>query len=206
MYKRYFKRTFDFVFSLIILVVLFPLGVPFLIILLIKNKGSIFFVQTRPGLNGTLFRFTKLKTMNDKREKSGKLLPDNLRLTPYGRFIRSISFDELPQLFHVLNGDMSLIGPRPLLPDYLNLYTEFQFRRHEVLPGITGWAQVNGRNSLTWEQKFEMDVWYVDNLSFMLDMKILFLTVMKVVKREGINSSSSSTMDRFMGTRKSKLA
>lgn len=185
---------------------MFPLGVPFLIILLIKNKGSIFFVQTRPGLNGTLFRFTKLKTMNDKREKSGKLLPDNLRLTPYGRFIRSISFDELPQLFHVLNGDMSLIGPRPLLPDYLNLYTEFQFRRHEVLPGITGWAQVNGRNSLTWEQKFEMDVWYVDNLSFMLDMKILFLTVMKVVKREGINSSSSSTMDRFMGTRKSKLA
>jgi lipopolysaccharide/colanic/teichoic acid biosynthesis glycosyltransferase len=203
LYRRYIKRAFDLVFSLIILVVLFPFGLPLLIILLINNKGSVFFIQTRPGLNGKLFRFTKLKTMNDKRGESGKLLPDNLRLSPYGRFIRSISFDELPQLVHVLIGDMSLVGPRPLLPDYLELYSEFQSRRHEVLPGITGWAQVNGRNSLSWEQKFEMDVWYVDNFSFMLDMKILLLTLMRVVKREGINSSSTSTMARFLGTHQS---
>jgi len=143
----------------------------------------------------------KFKTMNDRRDETGRLLPDNERMTGVGRFIRSLSLDELPQLINVLKGDMSLVGPRPLLPEYLPLYNARQARRHEVRPGITGWAQVNGRNTLSWEDKFEMDVWYVDNVSFMLDIKILFLTFLKVIKREGINSDSAATMERFTGSR-----
>ena len=166
-----------------------------------SNRGLVFFTQTRPGLNGRFFHLMKLKTMTDKREPSGLLLPDNLRLTVVGRFIRSLSLDELPQLINVLKGDMSLVGPRPLLPEYLPLYNTHQARRHEVRPGMTGWAQVNGRNNLSWEEKFEMDVWYVDNLSFKLDMKILFLTIKKVIRREGINSTSAATMERFYGTK-----
>lgn len=197
MYRKYFKRFFDLILSLFSLLILLPGGIILLPIVSFSNKGPIFFTQLRPGLNGKLFRFSKLKTMNDKRETTGKLLPDELRLTTFGRFIRSLSIDELPQLINVIKGDMSIVGPRPLLPDYLLLYSRHQARRHEVRPGITGWAQVNGRNALTWEQKFEMDVWYVDNLSFKLDLKILFLTLVKVVKREGINSATSATMERF---------
>lgn len=199
MYRRYGKRAFDLIVSICCLAIILPLSIILLPIVSISNAGPIFFTQLRPGLNGKLIRFTKLRTMNDKRGISGDLLPDSLRLTVFGRFLRSLSIDEFPQLFNVLMGDMSLVGPRPLLPDYLNLYNPFQARRHEVRPGITGWAQVNGRNKLTWEQKFEMDVWYVDNLTFKLDLKILFLTLVKVVKREGISSVNSATMERFTG-------
>ena len=146
----------------------------------------------------------KFKTMNDRRNENGRLLPDNERLTSVGRFIRSLSLDEFPQLINVLKGDMSLVGPRPLLPEYLPLYNVRQARRHEVRPGITGWAQVNGRNAISWEQKFDLDVWYVDHLSFWLDMKILFMTLMKVIRREGINSDTATTMKRFTGSEKSK--
>ena len=164
-----------------------------------NEKNGIFFVQERPGLKGRIFKMIKFKTMTDERDKEGNLLPDEKRLTRMGRFVRSISLDELPQLFNVLKGDMSLIGPRPLLPQYLPLYSEKQAKRHDVRPGITGWAQVNGRNAISWQRKFEYDVWYVDHLSFVLDMKILFLTIKKVFIREGINSSTSATMELFTG-------
>ena len=177
-----------------------PLWLILIPVISLSNGGPVFFTQTRPGLNGCLFMLLKLKTMNDKRDKSGKLLPDNARLTNVGRFIRSMSIDELPQLVNVLRGDMSIVGPRPLLPEYLPLYNERQARRHEVRPGITGWAQVNGRNAISWEEKFDLDVWYVDNISFGLDMKILFMTFLKVLKREGISSVSATTMEKFNGS------
>jgi lipopolysaccharide/colanic/teichoic acid biosynthesis glycosyltransferase len=183
------------------LLVVMPFSLLLLPALAFSNRGPVLFIQTRPGLRGKPFRLMKFKTMNDLRDETERLLPDNDRLTGVGRFIRSLSLDEFPQLINVLKGDMSLVGPRPLLPEYLPLYNARQARRHEVRPGITGWAQINGRNTLSWEEKFEMDVWYVDNMSFLLDIKILFLTLLKVLKREGINSGSAATMERFTGSR-----
>jgi len=182
------------------LIITLPLGIVLLPVISLSNKGPIFFTQPRPGLKGKLFRFTKFKTMTDRCDTSGRLLPDDQRLTPVGRSIRSLSIDELPQLINVLRGDMSIVGPRPLLLDYLNLYNPFQARRNEVRPGITGWAQVNGRNSLSWEKKFALDVWYVDNISFKLDLKIFLMTLVKVFKREGINSATAATMEKFTGS------
>ena len=200
MYKVCFKRLLDLLFVLLVLFVSSPLLLIVSLWLFFANeKNGIFFVQERPGLKGRIFKMIKFKTMTDERDKEGNLLPDEKRLTRMGRFVRSISLDELPQLFNVLKGDMSLIGPRPLLPQYLPLYSEKQAKRHDVRPGITGWAQVNGRNAISWQRKFEYDVWYVDHLSFVLDMKILFLTIKKVFIREGINSSTSATMELFTG-------
>lgn len=164
-----------------------------------KLGSPILFKQQRPGLHGKPFYLYKFRTMTDERDENGELLPDHLRLTPFGQFLRKYSLDELPQLFNVLKGDISLVGPRPLLMEYLELYTPEQARRHEVKPGITGWAQVNGRNAISWEEKFKLDVWYVDNRTFWLDIKILFLTVIKVLKKEGINQSEYVTMEKFVG-------
>lgn len=197
MYRFFLKRFIDIIISTIGLILSFITTIPTALCLVIANNGSPFFFQLRPGKNGKLFRIVKFKTMNDKRDKQGNLLPDEKRLTPIGKLVRKLSIDELPQLINVLKGDMSLIGPRPLLPEYLTLYNSEQARRHEVRPGITGWAQVNGRNSISWKKKFEYDVWYVDNLSFALDAKIFWLTIIKIFKREGISSAKSATMERF---------
>ena len=170
-----------------------------MLLLAVANNGKIWFVQERPGKNGRSFRVIKFKTMTDECDADGNLLPDDKRLTALGKFIRKTSLDEIPQLFNVLLGHMSFVGPRPLLKEYLPLYNEAQRRRHEVKPGITGWAQVNGRNTLSWEQKFSYDIWYVDHISFVLDVKILFLTILKVLKAEGISSESSLTMEKFRG-------
>jgi lipopolysaccharide/colanic/teichoic acid biosynthesis glycosyltransferase len=178
---------------------MFPILFGATIILFIANDGKPFFFQLRPGINGQLFNIIKFKTMNDKKDSNGNLLPDVFRLTKMGQLVRKTSLDEIPQLFNVLKGDMSLIGPRPLLPEYLPLYNETQRKRHEVKPGITGWAQVNGRNSISWQQKFEYDTWYVDNISFILDCKILFLTISKVFKKEGISQRGRVTVDYFKG-------
>ena len=200
MYKYYFKRIIDFTFTLFILTFIWPILLLLTLGLHFINKGSgSFFLQKRPGKDGKVFQVIKFKTMTDERDIHGALLPDVQRLTKVGRIIRSLSLDELPQLINVLKGDMSLIGPRPLLVQYLSLYSVEQFRRHEVRPGITGWAQVNGRNTISWERKFELDVWYVDHLSLSLDLKILFLTVKKVFIREGINSNMNETMEVFTG-------
>lgn len=199
-YKRYFKRLFDFFLSLIGFILVIPIFLILWIWLSIANKGSgAFFFQERPGKDEKIFKVIKFKTMNDRRDASGKLLPDAQRLTKVGKFVRSTSLDEIPQLLNVIKGDMSLIGPRPLLVQYLPLYNEEQKRRHEVRPGITGWAQVNGRNAISWQQKFEYDVWYVDHISLSLDLKIMFKTIQKVFKRDGINSDTSSTMEEFKG-------
>jgi undecaprenyl phosphate N,N'-diacetylbacillosamine 1-phosphate transferase len=195
----FFKRLLDFIISLIAIIILSPIFVLFTIWLYISNQGKPFFTQERPGKNTKIFKVIKFKTMNDKRDLNGKLLPDNERLTNIGKFVRSTSIDELPQLINVLKGDMSLIGPRPLLVKYLPLYSPKQARRHEVRPGITGWAQVNGRNAIGWEQKFDYDVWYVDNISFILDISIIFKTLKKVIFRENINSNTSATMEAFKG-------
>ncbi|MEE0764823.1 MAG: sugar transferase [Akkermansia sp.] len=181
------------------------LSVPFLLLALLlalSNRGTPFFRQTRPGRGGRLFRIVKFKTMTDARDSRGELLPDEQRLTRAGALVRSLSLDELPQLFNVLAGQMSFIGPRPLLPEYLPLYTAEQARRHDVRPGITGWAQVNGRNAISWERKFELDVWYVDHLNFLLDMRIIFLTLAKVVRRQGISAEGCATMQKFTGSGK----
>ncbi|MBS1495160.1 MAG: sugar transferase [Bacteroidetes bacterium] len=199
MYRFFFKRVLDFILSLIVLIVLSPFLVLFTLILLAANKSTAFFFQERPGLHKKPFKVIKFKTMNDKKDKNGNLLPDVQRITKIGSFVRKYSIDELPQFFNVLIGDMSLIGPRPLLFKYIPLYSKEQDRRHEVRPGITGLAQVNGRNSISWKEKFEFDVYYVDNLSFFLDMKILFQTVLKVIKREGVNQSSDRPMQPFNG-------
>jgi len=200
LYSKIVKRALDLLVSATGLVAGLPVLVFLLLILTITNKGAVFFKQTRAGLGGKLFRLLKFKTMNDRKDDTGRLLPDNERLTRFGRYLRSLSLDELPQLINVIKGDMSLVGPRPLLPEYLPLYNERQARRHEVQPGITGLAQINGRNSLSWEEKFELDIWYVDNMSFWLDLKILFQTVIKVLIREGINSEDTVTMERFRGS------
>ncbi|TDQ31162.1 lipopolysaccharide/colanic/teichoic acid biosynthesis glycosyltransferase [Zeaxanthinibacter enoshimensis] len=199
MYKRKIKRILDFIAALFGLILISPIFLLVYIFLTVANNGKPFFVQERPGKNGKIFRILKFKTMNDKKSPDGLLLPDAERLTTVGSIVRKTSLDEIPQLINVLKGDMSLIGPRPLLIAYLPLYNEFQNRRHEMRPGITGWAQVNGRNSLSWDKKFELDVWYVDNVSFKLDLKILWLTVLKVLKSDGISSSTSATMEYFTG-------
>jgi len=193
------KRVFDFTFVLIGIICLCPILIIITVILTISNQGSPFFFQVRPGLNNKLFKVIKFKTMNDKKDQFGHLLPDADRLTKLGSFIRKASLDEFPQLLNVLKGDMSLVGPRPLLVEYLPLYSKEQASRHLVKPGITGWAQVNGRNAISWEQKFILDVWYVENQSFLLDIKILFLTVLKVFMRDGISSADTVTMSKFTG-------
>ena len=200
MYLCFFKRVIDFIIVLCTLVVIWPILLLIIIFLHFANKGAgVFFTQDRPGKNAKIFKAIKFKTMTDERDAGGKLLPDDVRLTKIGRIVRSLSIDELPQLINVLKGDMALIGPRPLLPKYLSLYSSEQFRRHEVRPGITGWAQVNGRNNISWKKKFELDVWYVDHMSFLLDMKIFFLTIKKVFVREGINMEGMATTEPFNG-------
>ena len=200
MYRNYLKRLVDFCIVLCALLVIWPVLLAIIVFLHFANKGAgVFFTQERTGKDARLFRAIKFKTMTDERDADGKLLPDAQRLTRVGRVVRSLSIDERPQLFNVLKGDMALIGPRPLLPKYLPLYSEEQFRRHEVRPGITGWAQVNGRNNISWQRKFELDVWYVDHLSFALDAKIFFLTIKKVLVREDINMEGEATTEAFNG-------
>ena len=200
MYSFFLKRLIDFIVVFGVLVIIWPILLIMTLWLHFANRGAgAFFTQERPGQYGKIFKVIKFKTMTDERDENGDLLPDEKRLTKIGKFIRSTSVDELPQLFNVLKGDMSLIGPRPLLPQYLPLYSKEQARRHEVRPGITGWAQVNGRNAISWTKKFELDVWYVDRCSFLLDLKIIFLTVKKVFVREGISSDTSVTMEPFTG-------
>ena len=198
MYKKGFKRLIDVTAAVLVLIFFSPLFIG-VYLLLMLSQNSAFFTQDRPGKNGKVFKLIKFKTMSDKRDAQGNLLPDAERLTKVGKWVRSTSLDELPQLINVLNGDMSLIGPRPLLIKYLPLYSETQKRRHEVKPGITGWAQVNGRNAISWNKKFEYDVWYVDHLSFLLDCKIVWRTIKKVIIREGISSDTSVTMEPFKG-------
>lgn len=201
MYRNFLKPLLDFFISLIALLIFFPFGILIVLFLAIANRGEVFFTQVRPGKNEKIFKVIKLKTMNNLKDLDGKLLPDSKRITRVGKFVRSTSLDEIPQLINVLKGDMSLIGPRPLLVKYLPLYSEHQAKRHNVKPGITGWAQVNGRNAISWEQKFDYDVWYIDNLSFTLDLKIFILTLKKVVVREGISSQTSITTESFTGTK-----
>ena len=199
-YSFFFKRLIDFLVVFCVLAVIWPILLLVMLWLHFTNKDTgIFFTQERPGKNGKIFKVIKFKTMTDKRDANGKLLSDAERLTKVGRFVRSTSVDELPQLFNVLKGDMALVGPRPLLPQYLSLYSKEQARRHEVRPGITGWAQVKGRNAISWNKKFALDVWYVDHCSFLLDLKIIFLTIKKVFVREGISSDTSATMEPFTG-------
>jgi undecaprenyl phosphate N,N'-diacetylbacillosamine 1-phosphate transferase len=195
-----FKRLFDFLFSMLALLLLSPLLLGVTLWLYIVNKGAgAFFTQQRPGLHGRIFKVIKFKTMTDERDEGGNLLPDEQRLTRVGRFVRSTSLDELPQLLNVLKGDMSFIGPRPLLVQYLPLYNKEQARRHNVRPGITGWAQCHGRNAISWQQKFQYDVWYVDHFSFKVDMEILFITLCKVLQRDGISQKGEATMEEFLG-------
>jgi len=199
MYKNVFKRSLDFLAASIGFILLSPVFIIVTIGLFFANQGKPFFFQQRPGKNGKSFTIVKFKTMNDKKDALGNLLPDAERLTFVGKIVRKTSLDELPQLLNVLKGDMSLIGPRPLLEEYLPLYNEEQQKRHNVRPGITGWAQVNGRNAISWEQKFELDLWYVKHLSFLLDVKILFLTIKKVLVSEGIAAEGQATMEYFKG-------
>jgi undecaprenyl phosphate N,N'-diacetylbacillosamine 1-phosphate transferase len=199
MYKHLVKPFFDCISAAIGLVLLSPLFILVTIFLAFANDGKPFFFQLRPGKNGKIFKIVKFKTMNDKKDANGKLLPDAERLTKIGAFVRRTSLDEIPQLINVVKGDMSIIGPRPLLTHYLHLYNDFQNRRHEVKPGITGWAQVNGRNAISWDQKFAYDVWYVDNISFTLDVKILLKTIIKVIKSDGINAADAATIEPFDG-------
>jgi len=200
MYKHFFKRLFGFTLSLLALICLSPLLLVVTVWLHFANKGAgAFFFQDRPGKDAKIFKVIKFKTMTDERDADGNLLPDSERLTKVGRFIRSTSIDELPQLINVLKGDMALIGPRPLRVHYLPLYSKEQARRHEVRPGISGWAQCHGRNDITWTQKFSYDVWYVDHLSFLVDIKIIFMTIIKVLKHEGISKQGSATTEAFNG-------
>ena len=199
MYKTVFKRIFDFLAALLGLVLLSPIFFIVTIGLYFANQGKPFFFQSRPGKNGKIFKIVKFKTMNDRKDANGNLLSDAERLTKIGSIVRKTSLDEIPQLINVIKGDMSLIGPRPLLPQYLSLYSDFQNRRHEVKPGITGWAQVNGRNAISWDKKFKYDVWYVDHVSFLVDVKILFKTFLKVAKSEGINAANAATIEPFNG-------
>lgn len=199
-YKQIIKRSIDVGISFTLLLVLSPVLLVVSIWLLLANRGAgVFFLQDRPGKDAKIFKIIKFKTMTDERDENGELLPDVERITKAGKFVRSTSIDELPQLINILKGDMSLIGPRPLLVKYLSLYSPEQFRRHEIRPGITGWAQVNGRNAISWAEKFKLDVWYVDNCSFATDFKILIMTIKKVIKKEDINQSDFDTMESFNG-------
>ena len=200
MYNLFLKRFFDILIAINVLLLVFPFLITTAIVILVfGNVEGVFFTQSRPGKQNKLFKIIKFKTMTDSRDNLGNLLPDKHRMTKFGKFIRNYSIDELPQIINVLKGDMSLIGPRPLLPKYLPLYDKRQSRRHEVRPGITGWAQVNGRNALSWKEKLELDVWYVENISFMLDIKILWLTILKVLKKEGISAKNSVSGKTFTG-------
>lgn len=200
MYSCFFKRVIDFILVFVVLAVIWPILLLIALWLHFANKGAgAFFMQERPGKGGRIFKVIKFKTMTDERDAAGNLLPDAERLTKVGRFVRSTSIDELPQLFNVLKGDMALIGPRPLLPQYLPLYNKEQARRHEVRPGITGWAQVNGRNAISWTRKFELDVWYVDHCTLWIDIKIIFVTIKNVLMRKDINSATAVTMEAFNG-------
>lgn len=201
MYNSFFKRLFDITASFVGLLLFSPILIVVSICLYFANQGKPFFFQDRPGKDGKVFYIIKFKTMNDRKDSNGELLCDSERLTPTGAFVRKTSLDEIPQLFNVLKGDMSLIGPRPLRTFYLPLYNDEQKRRHNVKPGITGWAQVNGRNAISWERKFELDVYYVDNISFLLDLKIFFLTIKKVFVREGISQDGEATMEVFKGSK-----
>jgi len=194
------KQLFDMVGSLVLLLAMGILLAVLALLVRIKLGSPVIFIQTRPGLHGKPFRLYKFRTMTKKRDDKGQLLSDHVRLTTFGRFLRGTSLDELPELFNVLKGDMSLVGPRPLLMQYLDRYTPEQMRRHEVKPGITGWAQVNGRNAISWEEKFKLDVWYVDHQSILLDLKILFMTIWQIRKRVGINQPGHATMEEFKGT------
>ena len=200
-YEKYIKRFLDFTLSLSALILLSPILLVFMVIGTIKMKGNPFFYQQRPGKNEKIFKLIKFRTMTNKKDKQGKLLPDEQRLTSYGRFLRSTSIDELPELINILKGDMSIIGPRPLLVKYLPLYNEYQKHRQDVRPGLTGYAQVNGRNTVSWEEKFDMDVKYVQHITFVEDVKILLNTIFKVLKRDGISSETSATMEEFKGTK-----
>lgn len=198
MYEKVFKRIFDFILALVLLVLFSP--VILITALLLKiTQGSVIFTQNRPGLDEKFFKIYKFKTMSDERDEKGELLSDELRLKAFGKIVRSLSLDELLQLFNVLKGDMSFVGPRPLLVEYLPLYNEEQKLRHKVRPGITGWAQVNGRNAISWQKKFELDVYYVKNISFLLDLKIMFLTALKVLKRSGVSKEGHVTTEKFNG-------
>lgn len=199
MYKNYVKRIVDVIVAIIALIFVSWILILTFLILYFTNKRKVFFKQERPGKNGKIFKIIKFKTMNDRKDKNGKLLPDNERITKFGNLIRKTSIDEIPQLFNVFVGDMGIIGPRPLLVSYLSLYSKEQLRRHDVRPGITGWAQINGRNSISWEDKFNLDVWYIDNLTFLLDLKIFFVTLKKVFFREGISKNATVTMEIFKG-------
>ena len=200
MYKDFWKRVIDFILSLLTLAILWPILLVITIWLHFSNKGAgAFFLQERPGKNGKIFKVVKFKTMTDERDAEGNLLPDADRLTNVGRFVRSTSIDELPQLINVVKGDMALIGPRPLLSQYLPLYSEEQARRHEVRPGITGWAQCHGRNAISWTEKFKLDVWYVDHCSFLTDLKVIGITIKKVFVRDGISQEGNATMEAFNG-------
>lgn len=200
MYKNFFKRFFDFWISLIALIIISPILLSVTIWLHFANKGAgAFFTQDRPGKDGKIFKVIKYKTMTDERDAEGNLLPDEIRLNKVGKFVRSTSIDELPQLINVLKGDMALIGPRPLLPQYLPLYSPEQSRRHEVRPGISGWAQCHGRNAISWTEKFKLDVWYVDHVSLMTDLKVIFITIKNVLMRKDINSETAATMEAFNG-------
>lgn len=200
-YEKFLKPVIDVITALIALVLLSPVLLGVALILVLVNGGSPFFIQIRPGRNGRLFKIIKFKTMNDKRDEYGRLLPDYRRLTFFGRLVRKTSLDELPQLINVLKGDMSLVGPRPLLPEYLALYSPEQQKRHNVKPGITGWAQVNGRNAISWEEKFAYDVEYVENISLALDARILLMTIAKVLKRQDVNAGNNMTMEAFKGNK-----
>jgi undecaprenyl phosphate N,N'-diacetylbacillosamine 1-phosphate transferase len=200
MYKKHYKRPIDFTVALLAFIFLSPVFLFVTIFLWFANGGFPFFFQLRPGLDENIFKIIKFKTMNEKKDNKGELLPDSDRLTAIGSFVRRISLDEIPQLLNVIKGDMALIGPRPLLVEYLPLYNERQKQRHAVRPGITGWAQVNGRNAISWENKFDYDVYYVNNISFLLDLKIIFTTVLKVIKSDNISSDTSVTMQKFTGS------
>lgn len=199
-YSGFIKRALDLMISLLLLIITLPLLLTCSVLLALQNGGSVFFYQKRPGYKEKPFYIMKFKTMSDQKDEEGNLLPDHERITVIGKWIRKLSIDELPQLFNVLKGDMSMIGPRPLLIKYLPLYSDQQRRRHQVKPGITGWAQVNGRNSINWTKKFELDIYYVENVSFMLDFKIFWLTILKILKRDGVNQSENRTMPPFDGT------
>ena len=201
MYISFGKRLMDLLLGLVLIVLTSPFFIIVAIVLVFSNNGNPFFIQSRPGLNGKVFRLIKFKTMAEAFDSKGNLLDDEKRLTNFGKIVRKLSLDELPQFWNVLKGEMSIIGPRPLLEEYLVLYSVHQARRHEVRPGITGWAQVNGRNELDWQKRFELDVWYVDNVSFLLDLKIIFRTIQKIFKREGVSQQGHATMPKFKGNK-----